>query len=381
MTYTHKKWLPMLCLLSLPAYSSNDVDSYVDNNVLNIAAVKSRVVQQSFFLEIDNYQQQQVMVGEYGRIMVRNADDGNWLQAEVPVQTTITAVEFINTKTAWAVGHQGVILTSNDGGLVWRKAFDGSQLSALIKQGLQAHARRLEALLAGEQDPDQLDELEMQREDVEYKLEDLTADTGLEIAFFDVLFTDSKHGIVIGAYGAMLETYDGGDSWQYVGLQVPNPDGLHLNAITQDSHNNIYIVGEAGFAMASLDRGKQWQALNIDYTGSLFGITANDNALYSYGLRGNMFASADRGQTWKTLDTGVANHIFAADWLNNEQLLLVGAGGLKLVFDGIQFTNISQPSERIDITSVKVSDVNIVTTNLRGWKAETYSKLLQGGSK
>jgi len=390
-----KKSLALLCALSLPVpllvhsaseeQALNKATGYVDNNVLQVAAEMNNLVEKSVFLEIDHFQQRQVMVGEYGRILVRDNANSAWLQANVPVQTTITAVDFIDDKVAWAVGHQGVILKTIDGGYNWSKKFDGIQLTSLLKTSLEVQVTLLtaefeRAEIAGI-DEDSLDELEMRLDDALYKLEDLTVDAGIEISFFDVLFNSADYGLVIGAYGAMLETKDGGNSWQYIGFQVPNPEGFHLNALTIDDNNSMYIVGEAGLGMATSDQGQSWRSLNIDYLGSLFGIEVNGPSLYSYGLRGNMFASQDQGETWQHLDTGVTNHIFSADWLNNEELLLVGAGGLKLIYNGHTFDNISNSNQRIDITSVKIVDDNVIMTGLRGWQTSSKSKLGQGGLK
>jgi len=386
----NKKLLALLCVLSLPVHSASEEQAQTSasgnaNNVLQVAAEMNSLVEKSVFLEIDNYAQRQILVGEYGRILVRNNSDSAWVQANVPVQTTITAVDFIDANVAWAVGHQGVLLKTTDGGRNWIKMFDGVQLTALLKSSLEVQIALLKAEFAQAQaaeiDEDALDELEMQLDDATYKLEDLTVNAGIEISFFDVLFTTEDYGLVIGAYGAMLETKDGGNNWEYIGYKVPNPEGFHLNSLTTDADNNIYIVGEAGLGMATPDLGKTWRSLDIDYSGSLFGIEVQGDSLYSYGLRGNMFMSEDKGAHWQHLDTGVTNHIFSADWLSNKELLLVGAGGLKLIYDGQSFNNISQTSQRIDITSVKVIDDGVVTTGLRGWQSNLKNELVQGGLK
>lgn len=398
-----KKSLALLCALSLPVplqvqsaseeqALTDDVSSatiYANNNVLQVAAEMNRIVEKSVFLDIEHFQTRQIMVGEYGRILVRANSDPIWIQANVPVQTTITAVNFIDDKVAWAVGHQGVILKTTDAGLSWIKVFDGLQLTGLLKTSLEQQIVILTAQFElaetafdnGSIDEDALDELEMQLDDAIYKLEDLTANAGIEISFFDVLFTTPDYGLVIGAYGSMLETKDGGNRWQYIGFQVPNPEGFHLNALTTDANDNIYVVGEAGLGMTTSDLGNSWRALDIDYMGSLFGIESNGASLYSYGLRGNMFASQDQGETWLHLDTGVTNHIFSADWLNDTELLLVGAGGLKLVYNGETFDNISSSNQRIDITSVNIVDDHVITTGLRGWQASNKNDLGQGGLK
>lgn len=387
----NKKLLALLCTLSLPVHSAGEkqtqktTNGYVDNNVLHIAAEMNSLVEKSVFLGIDNYANRQILVGEYGRILVRENSDSAWFQANVPVQTTITAVDFIDDQVAWAVGHQGVILKTTDGGRNWNKVFDGLQLTNLLKSSLEIQITLLSAAFEHAEtagiDEDMLDELEMQLDDASYKLEDLTANAGIEISFFDVLFSTADYGLVIGAYGAMLETKDGGNSWEYIGFKVPNPEGFHLNALTTDAENNIYVVGEAGLGIATSDQGKTWRSLVIDYPGSLFGIEVQGNTLYSYGLRGNMFVSKNKGENWQHLDTGVTNHIFSADWLNNKELLLVGAGGLKLVYDGHAFNDISTSNQRIDITSVKVIDGDILTTGLRGWQSCQKNTLVQGGLK
>jgi photosystem II stability/assembly factor-like uncharacterized protein len=385
-----KKWLPLLCMLSLPVHSanvpasnqnSNQEKDYVDNNVLTKAAEQGGLVEQSVFLDIASGHQRQILVGEYGRILMRSSNDTQWLQADVPVQTTMTAVAMTDENIAWAVGHQGVILKSQDGGKIWQKRFDGIQLAGLLKEALEQQVNSLKVAFEKESNEDNRDELEMLLDDATYKLEDMTADTGIEIPFFDILFITPSYGLVVGAYGAMLETKDAGNTWHYIGHKVPNPDGYHLNALAKDAKDNIYIVGEAGIAMSSSDLGDSWQPLGIDYQGSLFGVTTKNAAVYSYGLRGNMFVSEDRGETWNGVDTGVTNHIFSADWLSNGELLLVGAGGLKLIYDGQHFNNISQPTQRIDLTSVKVMDEQVLTTSLNGWQSRKLSETLQGGSE
>jgi photosystem II stability/assembly factor-like uncharacterized protein len=385
-----KKWLPLLCMLSLSVHSANVPTSnqernqgkdYADNNILTKAAEQSGLVEQSVFLEIASDHQHQILVGEYGRILVRSSNDTQWLQADVPVQTTMTAVAIVDENVAWAVGHQGVILKSQDGGKSWQKKFDGIQLTGLLKQALEQQVNSLTVAFEKEKDEYNRDKLEMLLDDVTYKLEDMTSNTGIEIPFFDILFITPSYGLVVGAYGAMLETKDAGNTWHYIGHKVPNPDSFHLNALTKDADDNIYIVGEAGVAMSSMDLGDSWQTLAIDYQGSLFGVTAKESVTYSYGLRGNMFVSEDRGATWNDVDTGVTNHIFSADWLSNGKLLLVGAGGLKLIYDGQRFNNISQSTQRIDLTSVKVIGEQVLTTSLNGWQSRTLSETLQGGSE
>lgn len=287
-----KKWFPLLCALSLPVCSAD---------VLNTPAEHNVIAESGVLLDLASQTGQQIMVGEYGRILARNSLLESWQQSKVPVQATLTAVEIVDNDTAWAVGHQGVLLSSSDGGHSWQKRFDGTELSRLLRIALREQRQLLSKQIEQERDEDQREELEMQLDDVSYKLEDLTVDSGLEIPFFDLLFISEQQGFVIGAYGALLETKNGGKTWEYQGHKVPNPDSYHLNAISIDTRQNLYIVGEAGLVLRSRDLGASWQALDMEYDGSLFGVTANDSVVYSYGLRGiclSRLIMAIAGKEW-----------------------------------------------------------------------------------
>src|SRR5262245_7305089 len=54
--------------------------------------------------------------GERG-IVVSSADHGaSWQQSALPLSSTLTGVHFATAQQGWAVGHDGVILHSADGG-------------------------------------------------------------------------------------------------------------------------------------------------------------------------------------------------------------------------------------------------------------------------
>ena len=43
----------------------------------------------------------------------------------MPVSSDLFAVHFANASKGWAVGHDGVVLASSDGGQSWTKQLDG----------------------------------------------------------------------------------------------------------------------------------------------------------------------------------------------------------------------------------------------------------------
>src|SRR5262245_47851611 len=68
--------------------------------------------------------QRMVVAGQRGHIL--HSDDGKtWVQAGVPLSSDLTALSFPTATQGWAVGHEGSVLHSGDGGLTWSKQLDG----------------------------------------------------------------------------------------------------------------------------------------------------------------------------------------------------------------------------------------------------------------
>ena len=110
---------------------------------------------------------------------------------------------------------------------------------------------------------------------------------------YDILFLDAQHGYAIGAYGGALETHDGGATWAD-GLQALHDVRLHLNAMLQLKDGSLLVVGEHGLIARSSDAGANWKVLRSPYIGSLFGALARgDKGALIYGMRGNVFETAD----------------------------------------------------------------------------------------
>ena len=72
---------------------------------------------QSLLLDVATSGEHYVAVGARGRFLL--SDDGaDWKQSPVPTRTTFTAVAAVDAHV-WAVGHDGVIAHSADGGKHW----------------------------------------------------------------------------------------------------------------------------------------------------------------------------------------------------------------------------------------------------------------------
>ncbi|MBL0039664.1 MAG: hypothetical protein KA505_09685 [Xanthomonadales bacterium] len=280
-------------------------------------------VASSLILDIVDAGDRAVAVGERGHILVSETRRDGWRQIEhVPTRSNLTAVTAIEQRV-YAVGHDGIVLRSDDGGLTWA---------------------RKRVVLFDRDNPDPRNGAPL----------------------LDVLFTDVDHGFAVGAYATLLRTDDGGESWNYVDIlnrgtaAAPTEEELaqdavapslddeswnfnaadldldeetdpHLNGIARTGNGNLFIVAERGAAFRSTDGGSSWQRIQLPYEGSMFGVIggSGDHVL-CFGLRGNVYESNDLGSTWTKRETGTELSLMGGAMGADGSTVLVGGNGIVL---------------------------------------------------
>jgi photosystem II stability/assembly factor-like uncharacterized protein len=215
-------------------------------------------------------------VGDRGRIFRQTATDTAWQSIKSPTETTLTRVEFFDSMHGLAVGHDSVILLTNDGGLTWDLVHN---------------------------DPD------------------------FETPLLDIAFVDANHVFAIGAYGLFMESKDGGKVWETRRI-LPEGGDRHLNAIAKLGDGTLMIVGELGIILRSADTGATWQPIASPYDGTLFGVRAvGATEVVGFGMRGKIVRSADSGATFTEIIGPVTTSLFGSSLSADGQLLLVGQSG------------------------------------------------------
>ncbi|MDM0044535.1 YCF48-related protein [Variovorax dokdonensis] len=199
-----------------------------------------------------------ISVGQRGHIVYSDDDGQHWTQAEVPVSSDLVAVHFPTAADGWAVGHDGVVLHTSNGGQSWSVQLDGRSI-----------------------DPG--------------KAED---------PFLDVWFRDARHGYVVGAFGMAYRTTDGGARWTPITANLDNPKGLHLYAV-RGIGQDVYIAGEQGLLLKQPAGEARFQSIELPYKGTLFGLTGADQTVIVHGLRGTVLRSGDSGRQWQQVPTGL----------------------------------------------------------------------------
>lgn len=269
-------------------------------------SISSALSIKSMLLDIENVNDEfLVAVGERGHILKVTGKD-HWQQKQSPVQSTLTAVDFVDELHGWLVGHDSVILHTSDGGETWE-----------IQQYLPSQQKPL----------------------------------------MDVAFKNKQEGIAIGAYGLFYRTADGGKTWQreYHTSLLLEEDKEYLQELKREDEqayleerasilphfNRIildgvttYMVGELGLIAKSNDFGKTWQRFDEIYHGSFYDLVrTNQGNLIAVGLRGHSFRSLENGAPWLQVETGVTALLNSIVLSQSEQIFVLGNNGTLLISD------------------------------------------------
>lgn len=266
-------------------------------------AVQSPKALGAAMLAVDRAGSRLVAVGERGTVLLSDDHGSTWRQAASPVRITLTALHFADERAGWAVGHQGVILHTQDGGEHWSVQLDGVRAAQLIEEAARDgdERRQRTARRFVEEGPDK--------------------------PFFDVAFADARHGVAVGAYNLAFRTANGGSTWTPIDLSEVNPKARHLYAV-RTAPGQVFIAGEQGLLLKSDGTEARFEALASPYKGSFFGLLrTRSGALIAHGLRGHAFRSNDGGQKWEPLTTGTPATLTASAESADGAVVLLGQAG------------------------------------------------------
>lgn len=318
-------------------------------DVLDLPAKHSDLAVRSPLLDVTRSGARLVSVGQRGHILYSDTAGQTWLQAEVPVSADLNAVHFPSPMQGWAVGNDGVILHSSDGGRSWQKQLDGRQIGALMVE-------HYGALAAAE--PDQPRWAELVAEGQRF------VEEGADKPLLGVWFADDLNGYAVGVFNLILRTTDGGQHWQPLQDRVDNPQGFHLNAIASTG-DGLYIVGEQGLVLKWDAASERFTSLPSPYQGTFFGVIGQPGDVLVYGLRGHVFRSRDGGQSWQALDSGLQVSITAATVDSRGHYQLFTQAG-HLLRDAGNALQLQQQTQQAPVAAAVAVDDGLVLVGGRG---------------
>lgn len=284
-------------------------------------AEKLPMADQSLMLSVTKVGNELIMVGERGHVLKSNDGGQNWRQIDgIPVNIALTKVVAKN-RHVWAVGHDASIIHSSDAGESWELQF---------------------------------------------------YDADREVPLLSAYFEDENTGFVIGAYGTLLKTNDAGKTWS--DDLISEELDYHLNDITRGDDGNYYIAAEAGYFFRSMDNGETWEDVELPYMGSMFGVETIADEIVLFGLRGNLLSSVDQGLTWTEIQATEPNNLFGSTKLGNDQLMLVGANGSRLVYENNALSVFKGEDSGDDYADALVVGDRVLLVGETGFKFQSIQK-------
>ncbi len=238
-----------------------------------------------------------------------------------PDGANLEAVFFATERLGWAVGEDGTILATGDGGKTWTPQTSGTK--ALLNSvhftadgqrggavgGLVGEGWTILATLDGGKT--------------------WTPQTsGTSASLDSVHFTaDGQRGWAVGANGMILATGDGGNKW------TPQASGTAASLtsvnFTADGQRG-WAVGDDGTILATGDGGNTWTPQTRDTRAQLYSVhfAADGQRGWAVGANGTILATGDGGNTWTPQASGTGASLTSVHFTADGQRgWAVGAGG------------------------------------------------------
>lgn len=337
-------------------------------DVLDTPAIKSQFASKTLFNGIVLAGKRLVSVGQRGHIVYSDDAGNSWAQAAVPVCSDLTAVYFPTPQMGWAVGHDGVVLHSSDGGATWGKQFDGRAAGQVLDakhKTLRNCSRCHDKMDSPKGTPQGSDSAMM--EDIKSFTE-----KGPDKPFLDVWFENETTGFIVGAFNLIFRTVDGGKSWEPWFDRIENKKRLHLYAI-RPVGKDLFIAGEQGLVMKLDKPSGQFRALKVPYNGTFFGLTGKPGGVIAHGMRGNVFRSTNGGVSWKKIESGIPLGLIGSTVTTDGRIVLLSQAGHMLVSrdDGASFTPVKLDQPFPASALVALDKEHLMLAGLHGMQKQT----------
>lgn len=288
---------------------------------------------------------------------------------DFPVNSSIRAIEAIDSNTVWFAGSGGMYGYTKDGGKTW-------SIDSIIHNNQSVHFRSIavtdEAVFL----------LSIASPALLYKSTDegnnwhIVYQENDSSAFYDAMqFWDNQHGIAMGDPTAdclsVIMTNDGGNTWEKITCDnLPKVNEGEAAFAASNSNisvykNNVWIVsgGKAARVFHSADKGKTWKVYEtpIVQGNQMTGIFScdfyDDNNGIIFGgdwenkdqNTGNKAITTDGGKTWQLLNDGQnPGYRSCVQYIpntNGNGIFAVGIPGVDYSIDGGQnWTHLSDSS-------------------------------------
>ena len=143
---------------------------------------------------------------------------------------------------------------------------------------------------------------------------------------------DQQSMLVIGDKSTVLVTRDGGQEWRQIEVPVyPYGDQL-LSASIDSISGRVWVVGSMGTVLVSDDRGDSWRMSHPEEDVSWNDVAVAPNStVWVVGEFGTVKSSKDNGQSWEQISVPTEASLNAIAFSDANHGVIVGLSGTILV--------------------------------------------------
>ena len=116
----------------------------------------------------------------------------------------------------------------------------------------------------------------------------------------DIDFIDNDNGFLVGSNRLIMETNDGGSSWEKRSLEISSEENFRLLDIDFNGEEG-WLIGQPSLVMHTIDSGKNWTRLSLGnkLPGQPFLVTTVDKGSAELATTaGAIYETSNSGESW-----------------------------------------------------------------------------------
>ncbi|MBD0325112.1 MAG: hypothetical protein ICV68_01695 [Pyrinomonadaceae bacterium] len=273
-------------------------------------------------------------VGSNGALLATVDGGKTWRVERRPTKDALRDVYFADENNGWLVCERAVyelaakdeprtfLMSTTDGGATWKR---------VEVSGIDVDARLVRALFATDGRGWVFGEAGALY---------TTRDRGLTWARQRVptrhlllggAFLDSERGWLVGAGATILQTADGGETWRAGAVldeAMPGSLRVRFTAVSFVDARRGWAVGAKGRIFATRDGGRTWRAQVSNVESDLLDVKfTNASEGWACGTEGALLHTRDGGAHWNIESSGTPHALERLCFINNQRGWAVGFGG------------------------------------------------------
>jgi photosystem II stability/assembly factor-like uncharacterized protein len=287
-----------------------------------------------------------VVVGYGGKILLTTDGGFSWSKAATDVDGALYRVRFVDANTGWVAGQDGIILHTTDGGKTWQRQHTGTTVYLFSMYFLDRNtgwAVGDKSIYVETHDGGTTWSVRKVSTRSEREMSPEEAIASADPILYDVQFLDANTGWIVGEFGKIFHTTDGGKTWVeqeqsliggqiFDALDIPTFFGVHFSGprdgVTSGLEGKIARTHDGGATWKFEKMKLQYPIVDPLFQPFIF----PDGTGWAVGAAGEVVRLAAPGGEWQRVKLGmeVLTWMRGMYWLDQNTGWIVGGYGLIL---------------------------------------------------